>query len=84
MFYKQVNYLLIAVTVCLAISIILEISRNIAPFATDYIHLAFCVAIFVFGIRLSHAIKDEKCFMQGIVPVSVGWRFILIAVGLKK
>lgn len=84
MFYKQVNYLLMAVTVCLAISIILEIVTNIAPFATDFIHLAFCVVIFVFGIRLSHAIKDEKCFMQGIVPISVGWRFILMAIGFKK
>lgn len=84
MFYKQLNYFLMAVTVCLAVSIILEVVNSIAPFATDLIYLAGCVAIFTFGVRLSHVIKDEKCFQEGIVPVSIGWKFILEAICLKK
>lgn len=84
MFYKQVNYLLIAVTVCLAISIIFEILSKIVPFARDYIFLAACVALFIFGIRLSQLIKNEKCFQEGIVRVHVAFKFILIACGFLK
>lgn len=84
MFYKQLNYFLMAVTVCLAVSIILEVVNSFAPFATDLSYLAGCVVVFAFGIRLSHVIKDEQCFQEGIVPVSIGWRFFLVAIGLKK